>query len=568
MMILVVSSAVLCAWTTTLEGVSAFCPSPPQSAVFPKTHIGNRIIATSERSGDSRSCRIPSLLRVSTTPVNESTDPATNGSVNSPSATRSAASTREPAGKDDYEDEIAGVVGNWENLYGNWVLRPTFAASSSSSSTSTTSNTNNTSDNTSDNDEYVDAFNAQPRAVVHFLGGALVGKAPHITYRYLLEKLAAEGFLIVATPYNLSFDHLATCDDVLTKFEAVAPTLAKQYGALPVVGIGHSCGALLQVLISSLFPDTPRAANALLSFNNKPVSDAVPFFEEFFAPFFSSLVVGPELGAESGGGSGGSSSSTSTTTNRGPSSNDSLVLGLKLAKAASKGQLPSDELLEEAQRLLGSGFLAAAAQSPIPFPPFFNNNNNNNNKNEQGINESGGKKAAFKIPTEVRETYAKWAEPSVKALSDAGVLPIIHETIVSLEQIPRLIDEVSVVADGARDFNPTPALVRSAAGKAYRPRRTLIVGYQDDPIDESDEIEEVLKEARSITRMKRPMVEIDVQRKVLGGGHAAPLLAPPLDVAERAEDLLGLDTSKERLGYTEAAATVEDLVRWLEEGNL
>mmetsp|Transcript_19518 Transcript_19518/g.54463 ORF Transcript_19518/g.54463 Transcript_19518/m.54463 type:complete len:279 (+) Transcript_19518:377-1213(+) len=195
-------------------------------------------------------------------------------------------------------------------------------------------------------------------------------------------------------------------------------------------------------------------------------------------------------------------------------------------------------------------------------------NNNNNNKNEQGINESGGKKAAFKIPTEVRETYAKWAEPSVKALSDAGVLPIIHETIVSLEQIPRLIDEVSVVADGARDFNPTPALVRSAAGKAYRPRRTLIVGYQDDPIDESDEIEEVLKEARSITRMKRPMVEIDVQRKVLGGGHAAPLLAPPLDVAERAEDLLGLDTSKERLGYTEAAATVEDLVRWLEEGNL
>jgi len=409
----------------------------------------------------------------------------------------------------------------------------------------------------------------------------LVGKAPHITYRYLLEKLAAEGFLIVATPYNLSFDHLATCDDVLTKFEAVAPTLAKQYGALPVVGIGHSCGALLQVLISSLFPDTPRAANALLSFNNKPVSDAVPFFEEFFAPFFSSLVVGPELGAESGSGSGGGSGSgsgsgssststtTSTTPNRGPSSNDSLVLGLKLAKAASKGQLPSDELLEEAQRLLGSGFLAAAAQSPIPFPPFFNNKNKNNNKNNaQGINESGGKKAAFKIPTEVRETYAKWAEPSVKALSDAGVLPIIHETIVSLEQIPRLIDEVSVVADGARDFNPTPALVRSAAGKAYRPRRTLIVGYQDDPIDESDEIEEVLKEARSITRMKRPMVEIDVQRKVLGGGHAAPLLAPPLDVAERAEDLLGLDTSKERLGYTEAAATVEDLVRWLEEGNL
>ena len=111
-------------------------------------------------------------------------------------------------------------------------------------------------------------------------------------------------------------------------------------------------------------------------------------------------------------------------------------------------------------------------------------------------------------------------------------------------------------------------MVRSAAGKAYRPRRTLILGYKDDPIDESEEIEEVLKEARSITRMRRPMVEIDVERKVLGGGHAAPLLAPPLDLAGRAEDVLGLETSQERLGYSEAVETVEALVQWLEEGNL
>lgn len=421
------------------------------------------------------------------------------------------------------DDENAGVVGNWEYLNDNWVLRPTLEGK-------------------------IDD-NSQPRAVIHFLGGALVGKAPHITYRYLLEKLADEGFLIVATPFDLSFDHLGTCDEVLTKFEAVAPTLAKQYGALPVVGIGHSCGALLQVLISSLFPDTPRAANALLSFNNKPVSEAVPFFEEFFAPAFSSLAVGPEI-------PGDGSTSSNTSTRRGPSSNDSLALGLKLAKAASQGQLPSDDLFEEAQKIFGSGFEAASKSLfpgiPIPVPPFFGNNKD-------------GPDSTFKIPTDLRETYAKWAEPSVSALNDLGVLPVIHETIVSLEQIPKLIDEV---ADGAKDFNPPPALVRSAAGKAYRPRRTLVLGYKDDPIDESDEIEEVLKEARSITRMKRPMVEIDVERKELGGGHAAPLLAPPLDVAGRAEDLLGVDTAKERLGYTEAAATVEELVRWLEEGNL
>jgi hypothetical protein len=96
----------------------------------------------------------------------------------------------------------------------------------------------------------------------------------------MLETLASKGFLVVATPYNLSFDHLETCDEVIEKFERIAPMLARQYGAVPVVGVGHSCGALLQLLITSVFPDTPRAANALLSFNNKPVSEAVPFFEE------------------------------------------------------------------------------------------------------------------------------------------------------------------------------------------------------------------------------------------------------------------------------------------------
>jgi hypothetical protein len=95
-----------------------------------------------------------------------------------------------------------------------------------------------------------------------------------------LEKLANEGYLVVATPYQLSFDHVSTCDAVIERFERIAPMLARQYGAVPVVGVGHSCGALLQLLITTLFPDTPRAANCLMSFNNKPVTEAVPFFEE------------------------------------------------------------------------------------------------------------------------------------------------------------------------------------------------------------------------------------------------------------------------------------------------
>ena len=124
------------------------------------------------------------------------------------------------------------------------------------------------------------------------------------------------------------------------------------------------------------------------------------------------------------------------------------------------------------------------------------------------------------------------------------------------------------VAGGARDFIPTPSETRAAARKSYRARRTLILEYSNDIIDESDQIEELLKEAERLTRMKRPMVGVDVKRIKLEGGHASPLLAPPLDLAERAEDLLGSEASRQTLYYKEASETVDEVVRWLEEGNL
>ena len=110
--------------------------------------------------------------------------------------------------------------------------------------------------------------------------------------------------------------------------------------------------------------------------------------------------------------------------------------------------------------------------------------------------------------------------------------------------------------------------MRAAVRKAYRARRTLILEFADDSLDESDEIEDLLKEAERIIRMKRPMVNIDLQRRKLEGNHATPLLAPPMDLAIRAEDVLGEDTAKTRLFYEQADRTVEELVTWLEEANL
>jgi hypothetical protein len=52
----------------------------------------------------------------------------------------------------------------------------------------------------------------------------------------------------------------------------------------------------------------------------------------------------------------------------------------------------------------------------------------------------------IKIPKEFRDTFTKTVSPSVEALSDAGVLPVLNQLVVSLEQIPKLVDEVRRIA--------------------------------------------------------------------------------------------------------------------------
>ena len=67
---------------------------------------------------------------------------------------------------------------------------------------------------------------------------------------------------------------------------------------------------------------------------------------------------------------------------------------------------------------------------------------------------------------------------------------------------------------------------------------------------------------------KRPMVDFDVRRVVLSGSHVTPCVAPPLDLATQVENLVGEGTAKDKLLYRGADETVDEIVGWLEEGNL
>ena len=122
----------------------------------------------------------------------------------------------------------------------------------------------------------------RPRAIIHFLGGAFVAAAPNVTYQWLLENLAREGYLIVATPFINTFDHSAIAQEVLTTFNQAMHYLYKRVlpdrDYLPVYGLGHSMGCKVHLLINSLW-EVDRSGNIFLCFNNYPAKRSIPFLE-------------------------------------------------------------------------------------------------------------------------------------------------------------------------------------------------------------------------------------------------------------------------------------------------
>lgn len=137
---------------------------------------------------------------------------------------------------------------DWQEVSGNWVLIP-----------------------------------PRPTAIIHFLGGAFVATAPQLTYRWLLEQIANQGYIIIATPFLNGLDHLDMARQVLHQFENGIERLyhtgqiKKSY--LPIYGIGHSMGCKLHLLINSLFT-VKRQGNIFISFNNYTASEAIPIVEQ------------------------------------------------------------------------------------------------------------------------------------------------------------------------------------------------------------------------------------------------------------------------------------------------
>jgi hypothetical protein len=117
-----------------------------------------------------------------------------------------------------------------------------------------------------------------PRAVIHFLGGAFFAAAPHVTYSRLLEAIASQGYVIVATPFlNNSFDHKQIATEIHQSFRKVRSKLFLDF--FPVFGMGHSMGCKLQLLVNSYF-SPERAGNIFIAHNNFSADRSIPLFKE------------------------------------------------------------------------------------------------------------------------------------------------------------------------------------------------------------------------------------------------------------------------------------------------
>ena len=116
------------------------------------------------------------------------------------------------------------------------------------------------------------------RGVVDFVGGSYLAASPQISYKRLLESLAAEQLAIHAWSYVPGFDHQLQAREAWQQLRQCRQSLEQRLGhPLTTLRLGHSLGCKLHLLA----PDGGRSCRGLaaLSFNNFTADRSIPLLE-------------------------------------------------------------------------------------------------------------------------------------------------------------------------------------------------------------------------------------------------------------------------------------------------
>jgi hypothetical protein len=119
--------------------------------------------------------------------------------------------------------------------------------------------------------------------LIEFIGGSYLAATPQLSYRRLLEALAARGQRVHAWSYVPGFDHQSQANDAWRRFRRARAELTDRDDGLRPLRLGHSLGCKLHLLA----PDGGRGSRALvaLSFNNFSAERSVPLLAELGQQF-------------------------------------------------------------------------------------------------------------------------------------------------------------------------------------------------------------------------------------------------------------------------------------------
>ena len=117
------------------------------------------------------------------------------------------------------------------------------------------------------------------------------------------------------------------------------------------------------------------------------------------------------------------------------------------------------------------------------------------------------------------------APANVRALGDAFVgetSTIARQGLELADQLPDLLGEI---AGGAREFEPEPREMRELLRLSFRADDVLVVQFDDDQLDESDELYSVLRDS-----VARRQAEGEVEGAAPRERPGAPMDAPRIIV--------------------------------------
>ncbi len=127
----------------------------------------------------------------------------------------------------------------------------------------------------------------RPQALIHFLGGAFIGLAPHILYDSVLTDLARANYGILAPIYQTQSNHTLVAQRICHQLKSIQDRLG--YPQLPTFGLGHSLGCKLHILscIDDPHIGKQRWGNIFMAYSNSSLQSAVPWGASFQTLFDS-----------------------------------------------------------------------------------------------------------------------------------------------------------------------------------------------------------------------------------------------------------------------------------------